>query len=78
MSKTCRFNNAWLSNPEWKSWLQPCQSSTAEAYCKVCRKTIMLSNMGPQAIKSHCNGKKHAANMVAHKSSTLWDHGISK
>ena len=32
------------------------------AFCGKCRKTIELSNMGEQALKSHMKGKKHKAN----------------
>ena len=57
MSKNSRFNRQWLSNPSWKGWLKPCDSPN-EAFCESCNKTIMLSNMGVMAIKSHEKGRK--------------------
>ena len=59
---TARFNTAWMSKEEYKSWLQPVPSDNTRAKCTLCMKTISLSNMGQKAIKSHATGqKKHKA-----------------
>ena len=56
---TARFNTAWMSKEEYKSWLQPVPSDNTRAKCTLCMKTISLSNMGEKAIKSHATGQKH-------------------
>ena len=46
------FQDCWLVDDRFKDWISETQSSTG-ARCKLCRKTITLSNMGVQALKSH-------------------------
>ena len=41
------FRNDWLSNPDFKKWLQSKDSKTA--FCVKCSKSIELSNIGEQA-----------------------------
>ncbi len=57
--KVSRFNIDWLRREEFKDWLEPEDSDSTKARCKICRKTFSLSNMGEQAVKSHAEGKKH-------------------
>ena len=52
------FQDCWLVDDRFKDWISETQSRT-EARCKFRRKTIMLSNIGVQALKSHADGKKH-------------------
>ena len=52
------FQESWLSNEEFKSWLVPTENKS-QARCKRCKKTFELSNMEVQALKSHADGKKH-------------------
>ena len=52
------FQDCWLVDDRFKDWISETQSRT-EARCKLCRKTIMLPNIGVQALKSHADGKKH-------------------
>ena len=52
------FQDCWLVDDRFKDWISETQSRT-EARCKLCKKTITLSNMGVQALKSHADGKKH-------------------
>ena len=39
-----------------------CKDDKKVAYCAKCQKTIELSNMAEQALKSHMEGKKHFKN----------------
>ena len=41
-----------------REWLGKA-SSNNEARCKICHKTLKLSNMGRQALAGHANSKKH-------------------
>ena len=52
------FQESWLSNEEFKSWLVPTENKS-QAKCKKCKKTFELSNIGVQALKSHADRKKH-------------------
>ena len=46
------FNHKWLEEDEFKSWLASTKDEDKA-------KDIELSNMGRQALLSHCSGKKH-------------------
>ena len=50
------FNHKWLEEDEFKSWLASTKDEE-QARCKLCKKDIELSNMGRQALLSHCSGK---------------------
>ena len=67
------FQESWLSNEEFKSWLVLTENKL-QVRCKRCKKTFGLSNMGVQALNSHALGKKHkevvAAVSVSFKKST--------
>ncbi len=52
-------NISWLSNDRHKLWLQTEQENDQRARCKLCRKSLDLSNMGGAALTSHDNGTKH-------------------
>ena len=61
--KKIRFNDQWLDNnlnPQFVGWLgKGPDNSHSQAYCKICKKTFDLSNMGRQGIVSHSKGKIH-------------------
>ena len=61
--KTSRFNIDWLSIGEYKDWLLPEDSDPTKAMCKICRKTLSLSNMGGKAVRSHAERKKCASSL---------------
>ena len=56
MKKKTLLNANWLEEDQFKSWLT---SATNKARCRLSEKDIELSNMGRQALVSHCSGKKH-------------------
>ena len=60
-TKQTYFQIDWLGKEEYKTWLKPC-IDTKVVSCQKNRKTIELSNMGGQALKSHIKGKKHITN----------------
>ena len=57
-TKQTYFQTDWLEKEEYKNWLKPCINKKV-VFCQKCTKTIELSNMGEQALKSHMKGKKH-------------------
>lgn len=58
MPGKCKFQDAWLSNPQYNKWIER-GSSSSEAKCKACKKTFAVQNMGEAAVKSHMKSKKH-------------------
>lgn len=60
MSKQTFVKNEWLCHI-YSIWLEPVEDKTS-AYCKKCRKTFRLLNMGETDIKSNVEGPKHVAN----------------
>ena len=52
------FSNDWLKHKDYKDWIVKTNDSKI-ARCHLCTKTISLSNMGVQALKSHMKGEKH-------------------
>ncbi len=59
------FNHCWLlpaQFPAFHPWLERDSSSTKNAKCSFCHKTIELSNMGKKAISDHAKGKIHKEN----------------
>ena len=48
-------------------WSRFARSNSKEnAYCKLCKCVISLSNMGEKALWSHANGKKHSKRLEGH------------
>ena len=64
MSKfKARYNKSWEDislYPDFAKWITLASSHQFFARCKYCKgNPINLSNMGIQALKSHCKGAKH-------------------
>ena len=45
--------------PEFADWLDEVNGSAGEAFCKVCKVTFSLSNMGRRSVVSHADSSKH-------------------
>ena len=59
MPGKCRFNNAWLRNEKYMSWVSS-DKDPGRAKCRLCGdKTFDISNMGEAALTSHAKGAKH-------------------
>lgn len=54
-----RFRHVWLDNPQYKSWLQEDKTDSNKFYCKMCKQSVSLSNMGVGALRSHIASKRH-------------------
>lgn len=60
--KKTTFNKLWLDSkhsPEFADWLDEVKGASDQAYCKMCKVKISLSNMGRRAIVSHTSSVKH-------------------
>ena len=57
----CEFNPAWLENELYKNWLLEDPKSVHRAHCKLCHKSLEISNMGESALKSHVQGDRHVS-----------------
>ena len=58
MNYSSKFQDNWLKMPVFNDWLAK-HESPYKAYCKLCVKTIELSNMAKWALTSHAEGKGH-------------------
>ena len=57
-NKKTYLQQLWLSDNKLSCWIS--RSKTKEnAFCKLCKREIVLSNMGEGALISHANRKKH-------------------
>ncbi|XP_022076088.2 uncharacterized protein LOC127535448 isoform X2 [Acanthochromis polyacanthus] len=70
----CKFNENWLSNREFSSWLKAVPGNVYEARCILCKKCFKLGTMGVKAVESHMQSAKHKAS----KSSCQQTLGISR
>ena len=59
MSKKTFFQDHWLYEPAFNSWLEKVNNDLRLFQCKFCKSQNSLSNMGKRAIISHMEGKKH-------------------
>lgn len=53
----CRFNDNWLDDEKYSSWLQ--KTTEYEVRCRLFKKTIQLGTMGCKALDAHMKGEKH-------------------
>lgn len=70
MSGTTSFQDAWLSDPEFKLWVKRVDQKPKSAFCIFCHSEFALSNMGRQALKSHMKSKKHVS-VISSNSKTV-------
>ena len=83
-----RYNKSWEDislYPDFAKWITPVPGDQFLVSCKYCKgNPINLSNMGIQALKSHCKGAKHLkltatiCNVKAITSFTTNSQGITK
>ena len=59
MSKKTFFQDCWLIDPAFNSWLEKVNNDLTIFQCKFCKSRNSLSNMGKRAIISHMEGQKH-------------------
>ena len=57
MSNQTYFQDEWLEEDEFSSWVARVLDDNKKANCKVCGKIFELSNMGRGALTSHQNEK---------------------
>ena len=67
---SCKFQQNCLSAPMFKDWIQRLENNY-KASCKVCQKSIDLSNMGRGALISHSQGKGHKKTMALVEGPTM-------
>ena len=54
-----KFQDSWLVEEEFKTWLQRDDKDETSAFCKVCWKSFSNANSGIENVKQHAKGKKH-------------------
>ena len=61
MTKKCHFHDSWMSELNFSSWLDVVADNVHRTYCRTCKKTFDVRNMGVAAVKSHTKSKTHAS-----------------
>lgn len=64
--KQTYFSKLWMTD---RTWLQEVKDNKTMAFCDVCKKTLMLGNMGEVAIIKHGKGQKHLDKLKSKSSS---------
>lgn len=54
-----QFCKSWIRKGEYNNWLDEASNDTNAAYCKLCKKSFSLSNMGKAALDSHMRSSLH-------------------
>lgn len=57
--RQCKFKTEWKENPQFRDWLGEVSGDVHRAYCKLCRKSFDIGNMGVSALRSHAQGQGH-------------------
>ena len=56
----CHFQDCWITDKRFKTWIKRHPKLTTIAICKICNNTeINIGKMGVSALLSHKGGKKH-------------------
>ena len=58
----CVFNELWMQNTKFNSWLKADSQSKYDAFCTVCKRSFKLGTMGIGAVESHMKSEKHKSN----------------
>ena len=56
----CTFQERWLQDPNFKSWIRP-DEDKYKAFCKLCKSSISVVYNGQNALMKHRQGKNHIA-----------------
>ena len=54
-----KFQDSWLEEEEFKTWLQRDDKDETSAFCKVCWKSFSIVNSEIENVKQHAKGNKH-------------------
>lgn len=57
--RQCKFKKEWKEDPQFRDWLGEVSGDVQRAYCKFCKKSFDVGNMGLSALKSHERGQSH-------------------
>lgn len=67
-ARKCVFNEGWVEDEPFKVWVTPVNADKYAFYCRVCKKTRSLGNMGKNALFAHAEGQRHRELMRQQKS----------
>ena len=70
MPGKCKSNLAWLHHDDFHEWLAVDPQSKEKGFCKLCKKTVDIGNMGEAVLVSYMSGKKHKAAAEVARSTT--------
>lgn len=61
MPGKCHFQDFWLQNPEFNSWLCKQPTNKFQARCSLCNKNFDISSNSISSLRRHATGKTHSA-----------------
>ena len=56
MAGSCSFREAWLSDSEFKVWVEKLEGNSKAAFCRLCKTKVHVASMGVGALRSHMKG----------------------
>lgn len=63
--RTCKFNQVWLQQDDFKNWLQSINEDDEKARCTVCSTTFNIKWDGIKAVKTHMETNSHTKNIMS-------------
>lgn len=72
--RQCKFKKEWKEDPQFRDWLGEVSGDVQRAYCKFCKKSFDVGNMGLSALKSHERGQGHVKVATQMKKETKITH----
>lgn len=72
--RQCKFKKEWKEDPQFRDWLGEVSGDVQRAYCKFCKKSFDVGNMGLSALKSHERGQGHVKVTTQMKKETKITH----
>ena len=67
----CKFQQKWLEDELFRTWLKPVDGKPGEAFCSVCKKNFKLCTMGVNAVKSHMQSESHKSALKGRQQLTV-------
>eukprot|EP00745_Piridium_sociabile_P019341 TRINITY_DN29246_c0_g2_i5.p2 TRINITY_DN29246_c0_g2~~TRINITY_DN29246_c0_g2_i5.p2 ORF type:complete len:121 (+),score=14.85 TRINITY_DN29246_c0_g2_i5:120-482(+) len=70
MPGKCSFQDRWLQDKDFKTWVLRDPVDKTKAKCGVCATSLNIANMGEAALKVHMKSDRHKKNAKRHNADT--------
>ena len=72
------FQDDWLMDNNFKSWISEIENDAFSARCKLCNKTISIAGQGVKALESHEGSMKHKSHLPEKQSKLSYHKTFEK